>query len=287
MRIEFRLVDVFTEQPLAGNQLCVVPEPPAELTDDLMQAIAREIGFSETTFVSEASGDRYAMRIFTPGSEMPFAGHPSVGTAFVLISEGRIRSPAVQSVTAGEFRVEADPAAGTGWMEQRPPSFGEAPTDLVTLAEVVGLVPPDLHPDLAPQVVSTGLPHLVVPLRNEDALGRAWPDPSRLESLLESLGADGVYLAFLPGDGTARTRMFAPGVGVMEDPATGSAAGPLGAYLIEHGAMDPGRLRIAQGVEMGRPSMLLVDVGRDEDGLSVWVGGGVAIVGAGHFDLPD
>ena len=94
MEIPFRLVDVFTDRALAGNQLCVVPEPVESLDTLLMQAIAREIGFSETTFVSEAAGDRYAMRIFTPGTELPFAGHPTLGTAFVLASEGRISSSA-------------------------------------------------------------------------------------------------------------------------------------------------------------------------------------------------
>ena len=95
VNVPFRLVDVFTPRPLAGNQLCVVPEP-GDLDDAEMQAIAKEIGFSETTFVTEATGDRYAMRIFTPGQELPFAGHPTLGTAFVLVSEGRVSSPATQ-----------------------------------------------------------------------------------------------------------------------------------------------------------------------------------------------
>src|SRR5438105_3504440 len=112
MEIPFRLVDVFTDRPLAGNQLCVVPDAPPGMEASLMQALAREIGFSETTFVSEAAGDRYAMRIFTPGSEMPFAGHPTLGTVFVLASESRITSPATQVVPAGEFRVEANVEAG-------------------------------------------------------------------------------------------------------------------------------------------------------------------------------
>src|SRR5213593_3817887 len=123
MEIEFRLVDVFTDRPLAGNQLCVVPDAPAGMEASLMQALAREIGFSETTFVTEAAGDRYSMRIFTPGAEMPFAGHPTLGSAFVLASEGRITSPATQVVTAGEFRVEVDVEGGVSRVRQLPPEF--------------------------------------------------------------------------------------------------------------------------------------------------------------------
>src|SRR5216110_838286 len=109
MRMPFRLVDVFTDRPFAGNQLCVVPDPPSCLGPDIMQALAREIGFSETTFVTGTAQDLYRMRIFTPGMELPFAGHPTLGTAFVLVAKGAITSPATQVVKAGEFALEADP----------------------------------------------------------------------------------------------------------------------------------------------------------------------------------
>src|SRR5947208_9401793 len=122
MRLGFRLVDVFAKRPLQGNQLCVVPEETS-MTDARMLAVAKEIGFSETTFVTSAGGDRYSMRIFTPGGELPFAGHPTLGTAFVLVSEGRITSPATQHVAAGEFAMEVDGAAGTARMRQRDPEF--------------------------------------------------------------------------------------------------------------------------------------------------------------------
>src|SRR4029450_13202554 len=123
MRIPFRLVDVFTDRPLAGNQLCVIPDP-VELDDDSMQAIAAEIGFSETTFVTAAEGHRYSMRIFTPGKELPFAGHPTLGTAFVLAAEGYVQSPVTQSSPGGEMRVEVDVGAGFARMRQFPPRFG-------------------------------------------------------------------------------------------------------------------------------------------------------------------
>ena len=119
VHVPFRLVDVFTPRPLAGNQLCVVPEP-IEMDDATMQAIAKEIGFSETTFVTASEADRYAMRIFTPGMELPFAGHPTLGTAFVMVSEGRVASTAPQVVAAGETPAEVDVGAGTAWMTPLP-----------------------------------------------------------------------------------------------------------------------------------------------------------------------
>ena len=288
MEIAFRMVDVFTDRPLAGNQLCVVPDPPPGLDQALMQGLAQEIGFSETTFVSEAAGDRYAMRIFTPDTELPFAGHPSLGTAFVLAAEGRITSPATQVIGAGEFLMEVDVAEGRARMRQAAPHFGREAPAIATLAKAVGLTERDLPEDLWPRVVSTGLGHLIVAVRDVDAVTRARPDPDAIEAILDDLGADGLYLFAAPEDGRARARMFAPGVGVIEDPATGSAAGPLGAYLADAGrAGMPGRLLIRQGEELGRPSELCVDVVPNGESFEVWVEGGVAIVGRGAFELPD
>jgi len=280
MRVEFRLVDVFTDTPLAGNQLCVVPDA-AGLDPELMQSIAREIGFSETTFVTEVNGDRYAMRIFTPARELPFAGHPSLGTAFVLVSDGSVRTPVTQSVAAGDYAIEVDVAAGSGWMRQGQAAFGAEQEDVRTVADAVGLIREELHPDLPPQVVSTGLEHLLVPVRTEEAIKRARPDATVLPALLENMGADALYLFSFEGP-RAKARLFgAPGI--QEDPATGSAAGPLGAYLVRREALPPGRITVSQGEEIGRPSTLLVEVG-DEG--SVSVGGSVRLVGEGAFDLP-
>jgi len=291
VRIPFRLVDVFTDRPLDGNQLCVVPDP-VELSDQRRQAIAREIGFSETTFVTEAGGDRYAMRIFTPAAELPFAGHPTLGTAFVMVSEGRVKSPATQVLSSGEFGVEVDVEAGFARMEQRPPTLGREEPGGPDVAASLGLEVADLDPERPVQVVSTGLPYLIVPTAGQAALARVAPDPRRLPGLLNDLGADGVYV-FCPEPSRdrsqVRARMFAPGVGMPEDAATGSAAGPLGAYLVEHGMVPLGRVTIMQGVEMGRPSTLLVDVDQADsgEGWTIHVGGGVARVGEGAFDLPD
>ena len=286
MEVPFRLVDVFTERALAGNQLCVVPEPDDGLDDALMLAIAREIGFSETTFVTEASGDRYAMRIFTPGEELPFAGHPTLGTAFVLAAEGRISSPATQVVKAGEFHVEIDVGGGLARVRQHAPEFGPEVKAIGPLAEAVGLPERDLRTDLWPRVVSTGIGHLMVPAKDAEGVARARPTSDAVDAMLREHGAGGLYLFAVVDDGEAKARMFAPGVGVAEDPATGSAAGPLGAYLAHHGVAGmPGRLRIRQGDEVRRPSELHVEVRTDGDSFEVWVEGGVVIVGRGVFEL--
>jgi trans-2,3-dihydro-3-hydroxyanthranilate isomerase len=281
MRIPFRLLDVFTDRPLAGNQLCVVPDP-LELRPEAMQAIALEIGFSETTFVTEAAGDRYAIRIFTPRSEISFAGHPTLGTAFVLAAEGRIEATAKQSCAGGEFPVTVDLDRGVASMLQLPAWFGPEATDRSAVATVVGLEPQDLDEDLPALVVSTGAPYLIVPAADEDAVGRARPDSPGLARLLDESSAEGCYL-FAIGEEGAKARMFDSDVG--EDAATGSAAGPLGAYLAEYGAFRGGPLRVSQGDELGRPSTLVVETRREHDAWLVHVSGGVVIVGRGEFDV--
>jgi trans-2,3-dihydro-3-hydroxyanthranilate isomerase len=288
MRVPFRLVDVFTDRPLAGNQLCVVPDPDVVrgISPELMQAIALEIGFSETTFVTGAERNRYSMRIFTPGTELPFAGHPTLGTAFVLVSEGRVVSPATQEVAAGEFSVEADPAARTAWMRQHAARFGPPVDDLNDIAAAVGLPREDLHPEMKPAVVDTGLGHLMVPAGSGDAVARATLNESALRQVLRTAGADGLYLFAMLGEGRAKARMFAGDVGITEDPATGSAAGPLGAYVARAGLLPSGRLTISQGEEVGRPSTLLVAVESEGDTWRPSVGGGVQVVGKGAFDFP-
>lgn len=282
--IPFRIVDVFTSRPLAGNQLCVVPEP-AGIDEPTMQAIAKEFGFSETTFVTEAGGDRYAMRIFTPGKELPFAGHPTLGTAFVMVSEGRVTSPAIQSVAAGEIPVEVDSATNWAWMRQLPPVFGPEFTDRELLARAIGLAVDDLVPDLPVRTVSTGLPPTIVPVRDLQALRRARNTEAVGEAVAAS-GAEELYLFAVTDDGVT-ARMFETEFGAGgEDPATGSAAGPLGAYLAEYGlAGMPGTVMIRQGEQVGRPSELHVEVTGEGDGWRVRVGGGVRVVGRGELDL--
>jgi trans-2,3-dihydro-3-hydroxyanthranilate isomerase len=281
MEVGFRLADVFTERPFAGNQLCVVPEPPADLTSEQMQVLAQEIGFSETTFVTHVAGDRYEMRIFTPAAELPFAGHPTLGTAFTLAREGLIGSHAIQTTTAGDVPVEVDQEKGSAWMRQLSPRFGEEFTEVELVVRATGLGPEDLHPELPMQVISTGLPPLLVPVRDEAALRRAERDGRACAEAAERAGAECLYLFAIRGPGDVMARMFDPFMGIGEDPATGSAAGPLGAYLVERG-VGGGPIVITQGEVVGRPSFLHVDV-QQNDGWVVRVGGGVRIVGDGAF----
>lgn len=282
MRVPFVLVDVFADARFTGNQLCVVPDAAA-LPPEVMQALATEIGFSESTFVTSLEPDRYEMRIFTPATEMPFAGHPSLGTAFVLASEGLASAKVTQRVPAGEFELEVDVDRRWVRMRQHPPTFGEGVDDLERIARAAGVAVAELHPSLRPQVVSTGLPHLMAPVVDADVVPRAHPDLRLLGPLLEDVGGDGLYL-FAFEDGKARARLFAPGIGVDEDAATGSAAGPLGAYLAGHGVVT-GRIEISQGLEIGRPSRLVVETTRDADSWAVHVSGGVQPVGRGAFEL--
>jgi trans-2,3-dihydro-3-hydroxyanthranilate isomerase len=286
MRVPFRLVDVFAEAPFGGNQLCVVPETPAGLDDATMQALALEIGFSETTFVTGVRPDGYDVRIFTPEDELPFAGHPTLGTAFVLAREGAIGADAIQRCGAGDVPVRVDLAAGRATMRQLPPGAGPRVEDRQAVAEAAGLAVTDLVEDLPIVPVSTGIAHAMVAVRDDEALRRAVRDDRRCAEVCARADAESLYLFVLRGPKDVRARMFDKGSTIGEDPATGSAAGPLGAYLARHQLLEtPGSVVIAQGEQVGRPSFLHVDVDRDADTWRIDVGGGVRPMGEGVFEL--
>jgi trans-2,3-dihydro-3-hydroxyanthranilate isomerase len=250
-----------------------------------MQAIAREIGFSETTFVTATSGDAYDVRIFTPGQELPFAGHPTLGTAFLLVSEGVVASPVTQRCRVGAFLVEIDAEGGGGRMRQFPAELSPPFDDRALVANAAGLDEVDLHADRPVQTVSTGLPHTIVPVRDVGTLRRAERHGAFVGQAIRRTGGESLYLFAEDGDGVT-ARMFDSDLGVGEDPATGSAAGPLGAYLAEHGLLGmPGRIEVSQGEQVGRPSLLQVDVSSEADGWRAWVGGRVRLVGDGEFRL--
>lgn len=286
MELGFRLVDVFTEMPFEGNRLCVVPETPEDFSVAQMHTIALETNFSETTFVTESRADGYQMRIFTPDAELPFAGHPTIGTAFTLASEGRTSTTPIQTTALGDVPVEIDLERGFAWMTQRPPAFVSVFDDRALVAAAAGLEPDDLHPDLPMEVISTGLAPLLVPVRDEETLRRAERRESECRRATDASGGECVYLFAIRGDGDVMARMFDASFGVGEDPATGSAAGPLGVYLASKGlAGMPGRAVVAQGELVGRPSFLHLDVAPDGETWRVRVGGGVRIVGEGVFRL--
>ena len=282
-------LDVFTSAPLTGNQLAVVHDGDG-LHDATMLGFARETGLSETTFVqtATAAGADYRNRIWTTSGEIPFAGHPSLGTAVAVARAcGETEARYVQQTQAGlqpiDVRLAGDRARAS--MLQEPPTFGPRTAPAAAMA-AAALRPDDAHAQLAPQVVSTGHRHLVVPLGARAALARAAPQPGALRDLLEPLEAMVLYLAAIDDPGraqtTARARGFflGPG-GVVEDAATGSAAGPLLALLHEH--LGVAALTVEQGVEMGRPSRL--DCAWEDD--RPRVSGAVVVVADGHVLLGD
>jgi trans-2,3-dihydro-3-hydroxyanthranilate isomerase len=284
VRLPFHLLDVFCMGPFTGNQLCVVPDAGG-LPEGTMQSIAREIGFSETTFVTSVGDDEYDVRIFTPAQELPFAGHPTLGTAFALAAEGRVGAVVTQRCRAGALRVEIDRRSGRGRMRQFPAELFSVFDDRAAIAAAAGLTASDLHPDRPVRTVTTGLPHTIVPLLDVATLRRAEWHGALLAEVARRTGGESLYL-FAEDADAITARMFDRESGVGEDPATGSAAGPLGVYLAEHAlAGMPGNTRIRQGEQVGRPSLLEVDVQREDDRWIAWVGGAVRQVGEGEFAL--
>jgi trans-2,3-dihydro-3-hydroxyanthranilate isomerase len=281
-RYPYAVLDVFTDTPLEGNGLAVVLDADG-VDEDRMLPFARETRLSETTFVqsSEREGAHYRNRIFTIRRELPFAGHPSLGTAVaVAMARGETETTYVQETGAGlqpiGVRIEGESAHAS--MLQEPATFGPE-ADARHVLAAVGLVPGDAHRDLPPQVVSTGLETLIAPVYAGRCVVDAVPDFDLLDALAARYGAENFYLVCLETEGRARARLFSRGVEGGEDPGTGSAAGPLCAYLAERGRGT--RVEITQGVEMGRPSRLVAEI---EDGRPR-VGGGVVRVVEGEVLL--
>lgn len=280
---EVRIVDVFTDVPLAGNQLAVVLDGRG-LSDDVMQKIAREMNFSETTFIFPPNDpdDAARVRIFTPFMELPFAGHPTIGTAWVLRSEGLVEhSEFVLEETVGPVPVrEGD---GVFWMTHPKLSYGEVYPQK-DVAEAIGVDTNLVVHDIPAQIASTGNPFLFVVLRDAAAVDAATPDPAGVRQLLGKHGHGVVPFAAV-GPARLYSRMF--GEDVPEDPATGSAAGPLGAFAVRYGLVKRAAVVTIvseQGTKMGRRSLLHVELtyGEDPDVPSrIEVGGGVVPVLSG------
>lgn len=295
----FLQVDVFTDRIFGGNPLAVFLDPVG-LRDGEMQAIAREMNLSETTFVFPTAQPDHAahVRIFTPGRELPFAGHPTVGTAWVLARLGRLPRGAREAVLEEgvgpvPVRFEGDPAAPSFvWMRHPAATFGEPRTDRAAIAASLGLAEGDLL-DAPVQSGSTGVPFLYVPLRHPATVDRAALDPRAYVAAYGEENAPGVFVfAPNPAAGPAHvySRMFGAAFGVAEDPATGSASGPLGAYLVRHAlvpASDEVRIVSEQGTKMGRQSFVHILVRRTGPHTEeIEVGGGVVPVLEGTLRLP-
>ncbi len=305
MRLPYYTLDVFTHETFGGNPLGVFPDA-THLPTALMQRIAGEMNLSETVFLGppETSAGTARVRIFTPRVEIPFAGHPTVGTAIFLagklpqdrVRDGRAKLLPEENVgpVPVEVRFENGRPAFAQLTTAMLPEHRPSPHAPANLAAMIGLDASEVCPEGFPaELVSCGLPYYVIPVRTLDAVRRAKLDSTIWSKLLEGTWAHHVYLICLDAEGgeaQVHVRMFAPGSGVPEDPATGSAAAALGGYLSALDGRKNGTLSwvAEQGIEMGRPSLLYVEADRaDGATAAIRVGGRAVEVSAGTMIVPD
>ena len=303
MRVPFLTVDVFTDRAFGGNQLAVFPDA-SKIDPALMQPIAREFNFSETTFVLPPENPTHTarVRIFTPGSELPFAGHPTIGTAHVLATIGQVKLDS--ELTRIVFEETAGPVPVTirrknGMVDfcqltaAQPPSVGAPPPTREELAAALSL-PTDAvrSGDWAPEIVSCGTPFIFVPLVDRAAVAAARLKANVWDEVFRGRATSEVFMFAMEGErpgSDIHARMFAPAFGIPEDPATGSAAVALAGYVGTRSDRADGQLRwvVEQGFEMGRPSILEVEA--DKQGgrvVATRVGGSSVMMSEGTFRLP-
>jgi len=290
--LPFYIVDVFAEQKFSGNQLAVFTNAE-NLSKDEMQQIANEMHYSETTFIQSDLRENggYDVRIFTPAEEVPFAGHPTLGTAFVIreMLQDEPADEIILNLKVGQIPVQYDEAENVLWMHQQSPAFGET-VDNNTLAKVLDVSPNDFHPEFPSQIVSTELPFIIAPLQSIDAVKKARLDFAHYPNMLDGLETKAILL-FAPEtehpENDLHVRVFAEYYGVLEDPATGSANGCLAGYLAHHQFFQTKVIDIAveQGYEIGRPSQLFLRTTIQDDEIQVLVGGQVIAVASGTIEL--
>jgi trans-2,3-dihydro-3-hydroxyanthranilate isomerase len=304
MKRDFVHLDVFADRAFHGNQLAVFTDATG-LDAERMQRMANEMAFAESTFVfrPDSAETDARVRIFTPGRELPMAGHPTIGTAFALASNGFIKRDASQVTFAlgvGPTPVSlewANDRLAFAWMRQPLPTFGFEATHIGKLAAALGLEERNITATHLPaQSVSCGVPFLFVPVDTREAVNRVRADRKALQAFFTANGEDELPVFVFStergnDEATAFSRMFAEIFGVPEDPATGGASGPLGAYLLHHGVVSKKqaeRLWSYQGVAMGRPSRIAISVQAKRGKVTdVRVGGSCVSLGAGYLDVPE
>ena len=291
--MKFYIVDVFAEEKYTGNQLAVFTDA-GSFSDKQMQLIAKEMNYSETTFVvsKDIREGGYDVRVFTPEQELPFAGHPTLGTAYVLQQE-IVRQPAqaiVLNLKVGQIPVTLNYSNGTVdwlWMQQKQPTFHQV-FAAETIAQVLNLELAEIDTNFPIQEVSTGVPFIIVPLKSQSALKRIKVNKDKYFELISTTKAKSI-LVFCPetysSANSLSVRVFADYFGIPEDPATGSANGCLAGYLVQYSYFgeEPIDLRVEQGYEIGRPSLLLLKAQQKGEAIEVYVGGKVIMVATGDF----
>ena len=291
--LTFYIVDVFAVEKYTGNQLAIFTEASA-LSEEQMQQLAKEMNYSETTFITstDLQNGGYDVRIFTPNKELPFAGHPTLGTAYII--QQTIISQPVETVNlnlkVGQIPVtwhNTDDLGEVLWMRQKPPTFHQV-FEASALAPVLSLDIDEIDSRFPIQEVSTGIPFIIVPLKTHESLKRIRVNREKYFELVEKTQSKEI-LVFCPetyaSENDLSVRVFAEYLGIPEDPATGSANGCLAGYLVEHSYFGekPVDVRVEQGYEIGRPSLLLLKAQRNEDTIEVLVGGKVVMVAKGEF----
>ncbi|WP_062238453.1 PhzF family phenazine biosynthesis protein [Fictibacillus sp. FJAT-27399] len=299
--LTYTLVDVFTDKPFSGNQLAVFLDDTG-LTTEMMQKIARELNLSETVFVQSPSNpaNDKKLRIFTPDVELPMAGHPTLGAGYVMAHKGLLEASEGKNEWIFEEGVGDIPV--TVYMEngrvlnvemnQPMPLFGEYFEDRALAAKLLSLSPEDVTGELPIRTVSTAVPFLFIPVRSLDAMKRINFRTDIWEKYFSQNPSTKHIFAFTAEtemkDSTVHSRMFAPAMGISEDPATGAASGPLGAYIVEHTDIAQNqqgvyRIRSEQGFEMGRPSIIDITIRKEKEYEEVKIGGCSVIMGSGEL----
>jgi len=275
----YRVVDVFTKEPLEGNPLAVFPDASG-IHEELQQKIARELNLSETVFIRPATRRDSAvqLRIFTPAKEVKFAGHPTIGTAYVLMDEGIVPAGSERFILeemVGPVAVQIDQGQRPLiWLTTPPITFGGS-YELALCSRMVGLDGKDML-GIKPELVSAANPGIFIAVRDPEAVDRARVDTSLLASVNAKEPEPVLVFVFAPTPDGAYSRMFAPDLGVSEDPATGSATGPLAASMLKHGlasGADGTRFTSEQGTKMGRRSLLHVRIRGEKGSDGIDVGG--------------
>jgi trans-2,3-dihydro-3-hydroxyanthranilate isomerase len=300
-KLRYHLVDVFTDKAFGGNPLAVCTNGRG-IEPVLMQSIAKELNLSETTFVlpPENPENDYRVRIFTPASELPMAGHPTVGTSFILAREHMIELGGEETTIkleeiVGTIPVQINFKDGQPdwiWMQQPLPKFGPRFDDTAAIAEMLSIAPDAIAIEWPIEVVSCGVPFLYVPLKDLASIRATRLRLDVWERILRPSGVSEVFVFTKETEiegSSVHSRMFAPGLGITEDPATGAASGPLGCYLVRYEVFpttQKAEFTSEQGIEMGRPSIIKIIIEQEAGEISrVRIGGQCRFMGEGYLEV--